>query len=73
MAERIPLTAPEGHVLTNGKGTTGFVIYVEVGMDENEYYPITIEEYEQTLKADEGDIATDLDYENALRGLGVLL
>lgn len=73
MLERIPLTAPAGHVLTNGKGTNGFVIYVEVGKDENEYYPITIEEYEQMFKADEGDIATDLDYENALRGLGVLL
>lgn len=64
MAERIPLIAPKGHVLTNGKGTIGFVIYVEVGKDENEYYPITIDEYNEIMRA------TEEDYLNVLNETG---
>lgn len=71
MAERIPLIAPKGHALTNGKGTNGFVIYVEVGKDENEYYPITIEEYNEIISADEEEQATEEDYKNALKEMGV--
>ena len=71
MAERIPLVAKKGEILTNGRGTYGFDIYVEVGKSEDEYYPIPIEEYEAMMNAPEEERATDEDYQNALRELGV--
>ena len=70
MAERITLIADEGYVYTDGKiyGTT---IYLAKGVNADNFKQITREEYEQMLNADESELATEEDYQNALRELGV--
>ena len=45
MQTRIVLTADEGKILTNGK-TYGEVIYLADGVTPEEYYEISLAEYE---------------------------
>lgn len=70
MAERITLIADEGYVYTDGK-IYGSVIYLAEGVSADNFKQIPREEYEQMLNADESELATDEDYQNALRELGV--
>lgn len=70
MAERITLIADEGYVYTDGK-IYGSVIYLAEGVSADNFKQIPREEYEQMLNADESEFATDEDYQNALRELGV--
>ena len=46
------LTANEGKMLTNGE-IYGKVIYLAKGMDENNFYEITEQEYEQIMLEDD--------------------
>lgn len=70
MAERITLMADEGYVYTDGK-IYGSVIYLAEGVSADNFKQIPREEYEQMLNADESELATEEDYQNALRELGV--
>lgn len=70
MAERITLIADEGYVYTDGK-IYGSVIYLAEGVSADNFKQIPREEYEQMLNADESELATEEDYQNALRELGV--
>lgn len=65
------IEAKDGMVLTNGKGDYGEIIYYENGTDPDEYYPITREEYEAITNTDPENMATEQDYQNALRDMGV--
>lgn len=69
---RKTLTASEGHVLTNGE-VYGTIIYLAEGMDGSDFYEITEEEYEELTASSEprADDATEADYRDALRELGV--
>ena len=74
------IAATEGHILTNGE-IYGKVIYLADGMDGAEFYEISMEEYNAIPEADashdEGvpirpsDEATEEDYRNALKEMGV--
>lgn len=66
---REPITASEGHILTNGE-IYGRKIYLADGMDASSFYEITEEEYEALLNSEE---ATEEDYQKALTDLGVRL
>ena len=70
MAERIKLVADEGYVYTNGE-IYGSVIYLAVGLSDEGFYQITREEYDAIMNASEEELATDEDYQKALRELGV--
>jgi hypothetical protein len=50
--DRVILKAPEGKIYTNGEiyGTT---IYLAVGVNPDDFYTISIEEYEEILKQQE--------------------
>jgi hypothetical protein len=69
MAERITLIADEGYVYTDGK-IYGSVIYLAEGVSADNFKQIPREEYDQMLNADESELATEEDYQNALRELG---
>lgn len=70
MAERIILTADEGYVYTDGK-IYGTVIYLAEGVNADNFKQITLEEYNEIMNAPEEELATEEDYQNALRELGV--
>lgn len=70
MAERITLIADEGYVYTDGK-IYGSVIYLAEGVSADNFKQIPREEYEQMLNADESELATEEDYQNALKEMGV--
>ena len=74
---RIILYANDGMMLTNGI-TYGKEIILAEGLDGNDFYEITEEEYNTLFEADEmveadngfNQISED-DYQNALRDMGV--
>ena len=55
--------AKEGYILTNGNDVYGYIIDLGKFDSEENYYEITIEEYEEILKQEEmlvnGDFITD--------------
>lgn len=67
------ITSTEGHILTNGE-IYGKVIYLAEGMDGADFYEITRDEYNAILEDEgshEADEATEADYQNALKEMGV--
>lgn len=56
--ERMILTAEEGMVLTNGTDY-GTVIWLAEGANPEDYYPITQQEYEEHLAAQEAELAAE--------------
>lgn len=64
------LTTSEGMMLTNGLAY-GKEIYLGVNDDPENWYEITEEAYEEILKQQESEMATEEDYKNALRDMGV--
>lgn len=73
MAERIPIRADAGYVYTDGKGSYSDISWVVAGEDADAWYQIPRAEYDKMINSSEEEQATEKDYENALRGLGVLL
>ena len=72
MDNRIILTADEGYVYTDGK-IYGTVIYLAEGVSANNFRQITLEEYNEIMNAPEEEQATEEDYQNALKEMGVNL
>lgn len=70
METRKILRANDGKVLTNGK-THGRVVYLAEGDDGSAHYEITEEEYEKIIDVTPENMATEQDYQNALRSMGV--
>lgn len=70
MAERITLIADEGYVYTDGK-IYGSVIYLAEGVSADNFKQITLEEYNEIMNAPEEERATEEDYQNALKEMGV--
>ena len=64
------LTASESMMLTNGSAY-GKEIYLGVNDSPENWYEITEEAYEEILKQQESEMATEEDYQNALRDMGV--
>lgn len=70
MEER-KLTAAEGMVLTNGKDY-GKVVYLGINDAPDNWYEITEAEYAEKMREEaEADMATEEDYQAALRQMGV--
>ena len=67
---RLKLKATDGMVYTNGE-TYGRVVYLGDGDSVDNWYEITEAEYEERTATDTEDIATEADYQAALRELGV--
>ena len=67
---RVTLTADEGYIYTDGE-VYGTVIYLAEGVSADNFKQITIEEYNEIMNPDENELATDEDYQNALREMGV--
>ena len=70
MAERIILTADDGYIYTNGK-IYGSTIYLADGENADGFYKITREEYTAIIEAESDENATEEDYQNALKEMGV--
>lgn len=68
--KREPIIAKKG-VFTDGKGFFADVIWAAIGTNPDEFYEIAREEYEAIMNTPEDERATDEDYQNALRELGV--
>ena len=67
------IKASEGHILTNGE-VYGTKIYLTEGVNADDYHEITLEEYNNLMEAEseiESEEATEEDYQNALKRLGV--
>lgn len=71
MSERIPIRADAGYVYTDGKGSYSDISWVVPGEDTDAWYQISRSEYEKMTNASEEEQATEEDYQNALRELGV--
>ena len=67
MNERNILQATEGHILTNGT-VYGTEIWLADGVSGEDFYEITLAEYEAITNSEE---ATEDDYRNALNDMGV--
>lgn len=72
------ITASEGMVLTNGEAY-GKDVYLGVNDSPDNWWEITEEEYAEILRTQEEsgfvpgtDNATEVDYQNALKSLGVV-
>lgn len=63
------IEASEGMILTDGV-TYGKKIFLAEGVDKTAFYEITEEEYNEIFNTDE---ATEEDYQNSLKELGVKL
>ena len=74
MEQRAYIEATEGHILTNGT-IYGRRIYLANGVSADDFYEITLAEYEAIIAddADDPDRATEEDYQSALRDMGVSL
>jgi hypothetical protein len=76
MEKREPIKASEGHILTNGT-IYGRIIYLADGLSADGFREITEAEYEDIIAAEEDedidnpDRATEEDYQQALRDMGV--
>ena len=70
MSERIILTADEGYIYTNGK-VYGSTIYLANDENADGFYQITREEYTAIIEAESDENATEEDYQNALKEMGV--
>lgn len=70
MEYRKSIVAPDGWWYTNGY-TYGTEVYPADGVNKDDYYLITNEEYEELFSDDVEKIATEQDYQNALREMGV--
>ena len=70
---RTSIKAKEGYVLTDGE-IYGIEIFLAEGMSEDNFYEITLEEYEAIMAEDDShnpNNATEADYQSALRDMGV--
>lgn len=67
MNERKELHATEGHIFTNGT-VYGTEIWLAEGVSGEDFYEITLEEYNAIAESEE---ATEEDYRNALNDMGV--
>lgn len=71
--ERKRLTANEGMVFTNGE-SYGKIVFLAVGSSSDDWHEITEAEYEARMVEDaEDNVATDEDYQTALREMGVVI
>lgn len=70
--EREYIVASDGMVLTDGI-VYGRKILVAEGVDASVFYEITEEEYNELINEDPENTATEEDYQNALKDLGVEL
>lgn len=67
--ERIPLIVDEGYIYTNGIDVYGSMVWIASGMNAEDFYQITIAEYEKMLANQvEYIYATEEDYQNVLKG-----
>jgi hypothetical protein len=64
------IEATEGMILTDGV-TYGTKIFLAVGIDPDSFHEITEEEYNEITNTE--DAATEEDYQNALKEMGVRL
>lgn len=64
------LTASDGMIFTNGEAY-GKEIYLGVNDAPENWWEITQEAYEEIQKQQESEMATEEDYQNALRDMGV--
>jgi hypothetical protein len=62
------IEASEGMILTDGH-IYGKKIFLAEGVDKSAFYEITEEEYNAITDTD--DVATEEDYQNALKEMGV--
>ena len=70
---RTSIKAKEGYILTNGE-IYGTEIFLAEGMNADDFYEITREEYEALMAEDDPldpNNATEGDYQAALRDMGV--
>ena len=72
MDNRIILTADDGYVYTNGS-IYGTCIYLAEGVSADNFRQITLEEYNEIMNSPEEEQATEEDYQNALKEMGVNL
>lgn len=59
MNERIPLIADKGYIYTNGKGVFGSLTWVADGINAEDFYQITLAEYEEIL-ATQNDMGEEI-------------
>lgn len=70
---RIKLVATEGMIYTNGE-SFGRTVFLGTGDSPDNWYEITEADYEARMESEaEEDSATEADYQDALRELGVKL
>lgn len=66
------IEANDGMILTDGV-IFGKKILLADGADQTKFYEITEEEYNELINEDPENTATEEDYQNALKDLGVKL
>lgn len=69
---RESIKANDGMILTDGV-IFGKEIFVAQGTDTTTFYEITEEEYNELINEDPENTATEEDYQNALKDMGVEL
>lgn len=73
MSNENKLYADKGMLYTNGAETTGKEIRLAEGISKEEFYQISEEEYNAMFDETPENMATEEDYQNALRELRVEL